>query len=90
MSTGDDKAKELHWLVRPATIRWLWRISGVVLGLTVIAQWLVPVHDYFGVDGVFGFNAWYGFLACVAMVVVAKLLGFLVKRPENYYTDSDV
>lgn len=90
MSASDDKGRELHWLVRPATIRWLWRIFGVVLGLTVVAQWFVPVHDDFGVDGLFGFNAGYGFLACVAMVVVAKLLGLLVKRPENYYTDRDV
>ncbi len=90
MSTGDHKGKELHWLVRPATIRWLWRIFGVVLGLTVAAGLFMEPHGYFGLDGTFGFQAWYGFLTCVAMVVVAKLLGFLVKRPENYYRDRDV
>jgi hypothetical protein len=90
MSASDDKGKELHWLVRPATIRWLWRIFGVVLGLTVAAGLLMGEHGHFGLDSTFGFHAWYGFLTCVVMVVVAKLLGFLVKRPENYYTDSDV
>jgi hypothetical protein len=90
MSERDDKATELHWLVRPATIRWLWRIFGVVLVLVVAAGLLMKPHGHFGIDDTFGFHAWYGFLTCVVMVVVAKLLGFLVKRPENYYTDSDV
>jgi len=90
MSDPQAKDKQLHWLVRPATIRWLWRIFGVVLGLTVAAQWFIEPHGTFGVDGTFGFNAWFGFLACVAMVVVAKLLGYLVKRPESYYEDRNV
>lgn len=90
MSERDDKDKQLHWLVRPATIRRLWQVFGVVLGLTVAAGLFVEPHGYFGLDGTFGFNAWYGFFTCVAMVVVAKLLGFLVKRPESYYRDRDV
>jgi len=90
MSDAGDKGQDLHWLLRPATIRWLWRIFGVVLALTVAAGLLVHSHGYFGIDGTFGFNAWFGFLSCVAMVVFARLLGFLVKRPENYYTDRDV
>jgi hypothetical protein len=90
--TNQDKTprSELHWLVRPATIRWLWRIFGVVLGLTVAAQFGIAVHGHFGADGWFGFYAAFGFFSCVAMVVFAKLLGFLVKRPESYYEDRDV
>jgi len=90
MSTTNEQRKPLHWLLRPATIRWLWRIFGGVLGLTVAAGLFMKPHGHFGLDGTFGFQAWYGFITCVAMVVVAKLLGFLVKRPENYYTDRDV
>ena len=90
MSDRNDKQEALHWLVRPATIRWLWRIFGVVLGLTVAAGLFVDGYGHFGLDGTFGFNAWYGFFACVAMVIVAKLLGFLVKRPEDYYKKHDV
>ena len=32
-----------------------------------------------------GFNAVYGFLSCVAMVLFARVLGWLVKRPDDYY-----
>ena len=74
-----------HWLVRPETIRWIWRISIVVLAITVLLQLVVKVKGYFGVDGWLGFGAVYGFLACLAMVLVAKGLGFALKRDEDYY-----
>lgn len=79
-----------HWLVRPENIRKLWWIFGAILALTVLAQLLVHVHDYFGVDGWFGFSAMYGFLTCVAMVIFAKVLGFVLKRPETYYDKDNV
>jgi len=83
--TKDSKTD--HWLVRPATVRWLWRIFIAVLALTVLAQFVLPVKGYVGVDGWFGFGAIYGFLACLGMVLVAKALGFVLKREEHYYQD---
>jgi hypothetical protein len=82
-----NNSKTDHWLVQGATIRWLWRIFIVVLAVTVLAQLILPVKGYFGIDGWFGFGAFYGFLACLAMVLVAKALGFLLKRDEDYYQD---
>jgi hypothetical protein len=74
-----------HWLVRPETIRWIWRISIVVLAITVLLQLVIKVKGYFGIDGWIGFGAAYGFLSCLAMVLVAKGLGFVLKRDEDYY-----
>ncbi len=74
-----------HWLARPATIKLLWRIFIVVLVVLVLAQAFVYVKGYFGVDGWFGFGAAFGFLSCLAMVLFAKVLGYLLKRPEDYY-----
>jgi len=78
-----------HWLTRPATIRKLWWGFSVVLAVTVAAQLFVYVKGYFGVDGWFGFGAAFGFLSCVAMVIFAKGLGFLLKRNEDYYAAGD-
>jgi len=78
-----------HWLVRPTTIKRLWWVFSIVLALLVAAQVLIKVKGYFGVDGWFGFGAAFGFLSCVAMVLVAKLLGLVLKRPEDYYQDQD-
>ena len=82
-----------HWLARPATIKMLWRVFAAVLALTVLVQVVIGIKGYFGVDGWFAFGAVFGFLSCLAMVLVAKALGFVLKRDENYYSageDSDV
>ncbi len=74
-----------HWLVRRETIRFLWIVFAVVLAAVVAADFLIHGHALFVIDGGFGFNAWYGLVTCVAMVLFAKLLGFLIKRPDDYY-----
>ena len=65
-----------HWLVRPETIRWIWRVSLAVLAITVLLQLVIKIK---------GYGAAFGFLSCLAMVLVAKGLGFLLKRDEDYY-----
>ena len=77
-----------HYLGRPQVIRRLWWGFSIVLVLTVLAQLVFPVKGYFAVDGWFGFGAVYGFLACLAMVLVAKALGTVLKRPRDYYPEG--
>ena len=77
------------WLVRPATIRLLWGILWVVLALTVAAHFVIKVKGYFVIDAWYGFGAVFGFLACVLMVIVAKALGVLLKRDQDYYPEGD-
>lgn len=86
-TTKVTNTDQLHWLVRPRSIRWLW-IGGIaLLALTVLAEvWMHP-HPYFGIDGTFGFNAWYGFGTCVLMVLFAKLLGLGLSRKDTYYDE---
>lgn len=85
----NDDTQQDHWLARPATIRRLWRIFSVVLAVTVAAQLFIDVKGYFGVDGWPGFGAAFGFFSCLAMVLVAKGLGVLLKRQEDYYAAGD-
>ncbi len=81
----NESQQQDHWLARPTTIRLLWRVFIAVLAVLVLAQTVVYVKGYFGVDGWFGFGAVFGFLSCLAMVVFAKVLGYALKRPEDYY-----
>ncbi len=89
MSAEKNKIEELHWLVRPDTIRKLWLGGWAVLGLLVLADLLVAPHPYFGIDGSFGFNAWYGFATCAAMVFGAKALSLWLKRADTYYDAAE-
>jgi hypothetical protein len=74
-----------HWLTRPATIRRLWVVFILVLIVLVALDLVVAHHPHFGIDGTFGFGAWFGFLSCVALVGFAKALGLVLKRPDRYY-----
>ena len=81
----NEKHEQDHWLARPATIKLLWRVFIAVLAALVIAQTAIYVKGYFGVDSWFGFGAVFGFASCLVMVLFAKALGYLLKRPEDYY-----
>ena len=84
---GDVVNETRHWLVRPRTIRRLWVGFGVVLALTLLADAAVTRHPHFPIEGVFGFYAWYGFGTCVAMVLLSKVAGWVLKREDTYYGD---
>ena len=76
---------ERHWLTRHETIRRLWIVFIGVLAATVLAELFVAHEAHFGIDGTFGFHAWFGFGACAVLIIMAKLLGVFVKRPDTYY-----
>jgi hypothetical protein len=84
-----EPGNDNHWLVRPATIRLLWRVFIAILLLTVAVQFLSGTDGHFGVDGWIAFGAVFGFLSCLIMVLVAKGLGFALKRPQDYYSKED-
>lgn len=77
-----------HWLVRADTVKWLWVVFSGVLALVVLADLVVEHHPHFGIDGTFGFGAWFGFASCVVLVLGSKALGFLLKRADTYYDDE--
>ena len=74
-----------HWLARATTIRLLWILFIAILVSTVLLDTLVVHHSHFGIDGTFGFGAWFGFASCAALVLFAKLLGAVMQRPDHYY-----
>ena len=74
-----------HWLVRESTIRRLWIAFAIVLAITVFLDVVVESESHFGLDGTFAFGAWFGFASCVVLIVLAKALGAVLKRPDKYY-----
>jgi hypothetical protein len=74
-----------HWLARESTIKRLWLVFAIVLIVTVLMDLAVEHHPYFTLDGTFGFGAWFGFVSCIVLIVFAKALGAVLKRPDTYY-----
>lgn len=75
--------------MRPSSIRLMWWVFATILALSVGLQLLFKVKGYFTIDGWLGFGAVYGFLVCLAMVLVAKVLGWALKRDAGYYADDE-
>ena len=51
----------------------------------VLANFFIHGKGHFGIDGSFGFFAWFGFLSCIAVILVGKVLGVFLRRDEGYY-----
>lgn len=80
-----ESATTEYWLRRPETICRLW-IGGLFMlaGLVAVEAW-VYTYGHFGIDGLFAFNAWFGFASCVAMIFISNGLGIFLKRGDTYY-----
>ena len=82
------KAKQVHWLVRPKTIKGLWAGGIALLALVTWLGTTVHPHTKFGIEGTPTFYSWYGFITCVGMVLFAKfVLGLVLTRKDTYYDD---
>lgn len=57
--------------------------ASVVLAVLVLAGTMVEHHPYFGLDGVFAFNAWFGFCAVAIMAVLARAASAIVSRKDD-------
>lgn len=72
---------------RTGAARLLWGAFLALLALVFAADFLVKHHAYFGIDGMPGFKALFGFAAVAALIVAARLLGALLQRPDDYYDE---
>lgn len=81
--------KHEHWLDDQRNVKKLWRGFLVILALTVIAGFFVDLHPHFEIESWFAFNAAFGFITCLLMIVGAKALGIFLKRPDNYYAKDE-
>ena len=64
-------------------VRYIFYASLVLL---LISEFFVEKHVYFSWAAFPAFNAVFGFLSCVVIIVVAKLLGKLwLQKGEDYY-----
>jgi hypothetical protein len=74
-----------YWLDDSRNVTRLVRGFYVVCALVVAFDVFVPKHGPFAIEHLFGFYAFYGLGACVALVLIAKALRKALMRPEDYY-----
>lgn len=79
--------KQLEDPVRFARIkRWFYVGLGVVVLAEVVQLLFFHGHPHFGFESIPAWGSLYGFVSCVAIIVVSKLIGKLwLMRREDYY-----
>jgi hypothetical protein len=81
----ENSNDKIYWLDVPTNVIRLVRGFYAVCALLLLIDLLVPKHGVFAIEHAFGFYAFFGFVACVTLVLVAKQLRRILMRPENYY-----
>lgn len=71
-----NNADKIYWLLI------------TICAVLFVADLFYHKHPYFEVEGGFGFYGWFGFIACVGLVFVARQMRKLFKRNENYYDEN--
>lgn len=87
-----NQENQKHWLYREENRRTLWLGMIAVLAISVLPELFMHHHANFEEQGIdldtrSGFFPWYGFATCAVMVLVAKLLGYVLKRKDDYYDE---
>lgn len=86
MKADKKQPKEWTWFDHPQNIRRLRLGFYTVLVLLVLPDFFIHKHTLFSsVEAWPGFYAMFGFIACVAIILISKVLGFVLKRQEDYY-----
>ena len=84
-----DKQDRRHVFDAPRNVRRVIRGLLAVCVLLVGLDLVLHRHIAHPWEGVFGFYALYGFVACVLLVLLAKEMRKLVMRDEDYYEKVD-
>ena len=78
--------KEFDWFDKPENIKKLKIICSLILLLSVVAEFFIHTHVNHVWDKIPGINALFGFIACVILIIISKLIGkYWLKRDEDYY-----
>ncbi|AKH68378.1 hypothetical protein IMCC21906_00685 [Spongiibacter sp. IMCC21906] len=73
---------------RPETIKWILRSLYLICGLLVALDFIIHRHTKHPWEGLYGFYPLYGFVGCVVLVLVARLMRRGLMRPEDYYQET--
>jgi len=75
------------WFDKPGNTRKFLKGFFASLLLLLLVDLLVSKHGYFPWEEAPEFFAAYGFISCVLLVLVARVLRKVVKRGEDFYHD---
>lgn len=82
-----DTTEKKHLFDNPRNVERLLRVFYATCILLVVVDFFVHRHIVMAWEKLPAFYALYGFVACVLLVVLAKLMRKVVMRKEEYYDE---
>jgi hypothetical protein len=82
--------KTLSWFTKTKNANKIFLGLALVCFVLFLADFTYNKHGHFHIEEIPGFYGAYGFFMFTALILVAKALRLLIKRPENYYGDKAI
>ena len=82
--------KTLSWFTKTKHANKIFLGLALLCFVLFLADFTYNKHGHFHIEEIPGFYGAYGFFMFTALILVAKALRLLIKRPENYYGDKAV
>lgn len=77
--------KEHKIFDKPENVKKLLLAFYASLALLLISDFFIHKHVVFGWEGKPWFFAAYGFVSCVGLIFIAKIMRIFIKKDEDYY-----
>ena len=77
--------RALTWVDRPGSANKIFWALAVVCALLFLADFTYDKYGHFDVEKIPGFYGAFGFVMFTCLILLAKGLRVLIKRPEDYY-----
>ena len=82
--------KTLSWFTKTKNANKIFLGLASLCFALFLADFTYHKHGHFHIEEIPGFYGAYGFFMFTALILVAKALRLLIKRPENYYGDKAI
>lgn len=82
---NDSGNRTEHLFDKPRNVRLVFRLFYGICIVLLALDFVLHRHVAHAWDRLPGFYALFGFTACVTLVLIAKRLRRLLRRPEDYY-----
>ena len=87
MNIKNNKDEKIYFFDKPENIKRVLYVFYTLCIILVLADFVIHRHINLLWENIPAFYALYGFVACVALVMVAKLIRKVVMRKEDYYDE---
>lgn len=82
--------RAMLWVDRPGSVRKIIIALTLVCAVLFLLDFTYTKHAHFDVEYIPGFYGIYGFVMFTGLIIAAKILRSIIKRPEDYYGDKAV